>query len=565
MENREDLRSILPYLPLLQRSSSLFWPPPVVEALKALSQGPRHSNVDSGEVLFLAISDIRNSLSLPASSLAASASDGYSIFFDDLIPRAEASKWFEDVVPGLANLLLRFPSLLETHYQKADGGVVTGVNTGLRLLESQESGVVFLSQELIGALLACAFFCLFPSSSRGAKHLPMINFDRMFAYLYDDYDEKLEHKLRCIVHYFGRICSSTPMGNVSFERKVLPMESDPFCISYPEPSFWSESTVSLCPFEVFKSGLIEDQSKEALEVDFANKYIGGGALSRGCVQEEIRFMINPELIAGMLFLPAMSDNEAIEIVGTERFSNYTGYASSFRFCGNYVDEKCIDHLGRRKRRITAIDALCSPGKRQYKLECLLREMNKAFCGFSDQINLHHHQQFCQAGSLFECQNGCGDKDSSERSIDNLSSPEHPSTSLQAMEGNSGNLLKRNHKNENCQLLGTRNEIGIVTGNWGCGAFGGDPELKAMIQWLAASQALRPFISYYTFDLKALQLLDQVVQWIISHEWTVGDLWNMLVDHSLQRLSGETSLSFFNWLLPSLHSPEAMELDNTSTP
>lgn len=35
-------------------------------------------------------------------------------------------------------------------------------------------------------------------------------------------------------------------------------------------------------------------------------------------------MINPELIAGMLFLPSMADNEAIEIVGTERFSNYTG-------------------------------------------------------------------------------------------------------------------------------------------------------------------------------------------------------------------------------------------------
>lgn len=35
-------------------------------------------------------------------------------------------------------------------------------------------------------------------------------------------------------------------------------------------------------------------------------------------------MINPELIASMLFLSAMADNEAIEIVGTERFSNYTG-------------------------------------------------------------------------------------------------------------------------------------------------------------------------------------------------------------------------------------------------
>lgn len=35
-------------------------------------------------------------------------------------------------------------------------------------------------------------------------------------------------------------------------------------------------------------------------------------------------MINPELIAGMLFLPSMAENEAIEIIGTERFSSYTG-------------------------------------------------------------------------------------------------------------------------------------------------------------------------------------------------------------------------------------------------
>lgn len=39
-------------------------------------------------------------------------------------------------------------------------------------------------------------------------------------------------------------------------------------------------------------------------------------------------MINPELIAAMLFLPSMEDNEAIEIVGAERFSNYTGSVSN---------------------------------------------------------------------------------------------------------------------------------------------------------------------------------------------------------------------------------------------
>ena len=43
--------------------------------------------------------------------------------------------------------------------------------------------------------------------------------------------------------------------------------------------------------------------------------------------------------------------------------------------------------------------------------------------------------------------------------------------------------------EICQPVSFQDEIGIVTGNWGCGAFGGDPELKAIIQWLAASQVI----------------------------------------------------------------------------
>lgn len=60
--------------------------------------------------------------------------------------REESKKWFEEVVPALADLLLRFPSLLQTHYQTADIAHINGVKTGLRLLRSQEPGIVFLSQ-----------------------------------------------------------------------------------------------------------------------------------------------------------------------------------------------------------------------------------------------------------------------------------------------------------------------------------------------------------------------------------------------------------------------------------
>ena len=59
-----------------------------------------------------------------------------------------------------------------------------------------------------------------------------------------------EQKIKCIVHYFERICLCMPMGSVSFERKVLPLKQSCDGISYPEAAFWRKSTVSLCPFEV---------------------------------------------------------------------------------------------------------------------------------------------------------------------------------------------------------------------------------------------------------------------------------------------------------------------------
>jgi poly(ADP-ribose) glycohydrolase len=55
------------------------------------------------------------------------------------------------------------------------------------------------------------------------------------------------------------------------------------------------------------------------------------------LQEEIQFMINPELIAGMLFMPAMVDNESIEILGVERYSTHEGYGPTFRFKGDFHD------------------------------------------------------------------------------------------------------------------------------------------------------------------------------------------------------------------------------------
>lgn len=83
-ETREDLKSILPFLPLIHRSSSLFWPPKALESLKALALGADLSRVDSGEVLFDAILDLRASVGLAGDPLAWRAAEGYAVFFDEV-------------------------------------------------------------------------------------------------------------------------------------------------------------------------------------------------------------------------------------------------------------------------------------------------------------------------------------------------------------------------------------------------------------------------------------------------------------------------------------------------
>lgn len=45
------------------------------------------------------------------------------------------------------------------------------------------------------------------------------------------------------------------------------------------------------------------------------RFVGGGVLGYGCVQEEIRFVICPELIAARLFTEELGPNEALIVTG----------------------------------------------------------------------------------------------------------------------------------------------------------------------------------------------------------------------------------------------------------
>lgn len=96
-------------------------------------------------------------------------------------------------------------------------------------------------------------------------------------------------KLRCIINYFRkRIDGRCSDSLVTFSRRVLTENQLPR---------WELSSKSLQNLRIDCNGTIEDDANIGmLEVDFANAYVGGGVLGHGCVQEEIRFLICPELI-----------------------------------------------------------------------------------------------------------------------------------------------------------------------------------------------------------------------------------------------------------------------------
>lgn len=287
-------------------------------------------------------------------------------FFSDTLEEEETEYFFASVLPKLIQLALSLPSL---------------VTTGVPLLRKCKKHSISLSQQQISCLLANAFFCTFPRRNTSRKvseynTYPDINFSGLFTG--DASSPSLQEKLKCLMHYFQRVCSKVPDGVVTFSRNYIPPSHLPH---------WSKETARLPRLHVSSSGTIEDQGHGMLQMDFANKYIGGGVLGYGCVQEEIRFVICPELIVARLFTECLDDTESLIITGCERYSKYEGYADSFRWVNNINDKTPRDSFGRRYCTLVAVDALYfRNANTQYTVSRINRELNKAYAGFSWGVN-----------------------------------------------------------------------------------------------------------------------------------------------------------------------------------
>ncbi|KAL1436454.1 hypothetical protein MTO96_049685 [Rhipicephalus appendiculatus] len=333
-------------------------------------------------------------------------------FFEEELDSRESESFFQVLLPKIVALALRLPAL---------------VTQPIPLLKCGEDHLLSMSQLQVGCLLANAFFCTFPrrntlkSNSEYANY-PDINFNRLFSGPSDE-ARKME-KLKCIVNYFRRITKQEPTGMLTFHRRCL-----------TEPYEWSSSKKKLGNLFVSESGFIEREGQGMLQVDFANKFIGG--------------------------------REVLVITGAEQFNATSGYADKFAWKDDFKDDVPRDPWERRCTEIVAMDALCfAKPQEQYRPNNIRRELNKAYCGFC-----------CP--------------------------PEIPRAQRSA----------------------------IATGNWGCGAFRGDPQLKAMIQLMAASVAGRDLV-YFTFGDKQLcQRLRAEYHLLTKCDMTVGGLYELLAQFS----------------------------------
>ncbi|CBH14710.1 poly(ADP-ribose) glycohydrolase, putative [Trypanosoma brucei gambiense DAL972] len=399
---------------------------------------------------------------------------------DHVMTAEERVQFFCFTLPWMKRAVLRGPELFPQE---------------IPILSQSDTHRLLFTHEEASTLLVCGFFSLFQGrsqvhkfgSSSGLHKLPSFNFVRLLCNEKPDRFSSQCAKVQCLLQYF-RYCARCT-------KEVWPCVEIYRVARTSFPDF-ERSTRAMEPVVISENSLIEE-SYTNLQVDFANRCIGGGVLSSGCLQEEIRFVTSPELLLSCLVCEELLDNEVVFVAGAASYSVTEGYAKTFRYIsgctpdiiplsdrmfrvdsceqGMHVDKVPVKLVGRndeaprfvRNTCIVAMDAVdfSDAVDNQFRKDFIIRETHKAFVAFK------------------------GIPDSTLSSVH--SGP-------------------------------------IATGNWGCGAFGGDRELKLLLQWCAASQAGRPLIYSAFGDVALCSGFHKVYKKLREEEWTVGEVFTMIL-------------------------------------
>ncbi|CAI5709841.1 unnamed protein product [Hyaloperonospora brassicae] len=430
-----------------------------------------------------------------------------------LLTIEEHMTFFREVLPQMARLVLALPQMFPTPSplltpHEVDGSADAGTSDSEALtmaasLERTRRAQVmttshrFTKLQVLTLVCGC-FFGIFPDQDirrsapsrkvnrRGNDigtnviRFPCFTAVRMFSA--PENMGKLvrlkAQKIRCLLQYFLRVVPLSIAKRDVLEKEVidytrvsvqLPLaherkSADQLARDFIKLVQHATQQDANAQPRLYAARCVSNTSIEEMEhhvqIDFANKFAGGGVLTSGCVQEEIRFLLSPELLVSCLVFAKLEAHEAFVVHGSERYSVHQGYGASFVYHGNFEDttglQAMADGCLRRECVIAGMDATdygSAQTERQYTRGHIWRDLVKAYAGFAYR----------------------------EASDDEHKWP-------------------------------------VASGNWGCGVFKGDRELKFLIQWLAASLHRRELV-YVLFDVDShLQtLVDPLLELATSSE------------------------------------------------
>jgi len=397
-----------------------------------------------------------------------------------------------------------------------------------------------------------------PEEMRGATHPEAEKMKCLFAY-FESMRARVEHA-EDQAHPQRDTCARIMNGIVSFHRKVVKLKRSDIelrmigaagvqalriksggqaaaaaaALPVSAAGEGVSASLPLCPIELHPSGTIEDDGYGMLQIDFANRFLGGGVLTRGCVQEEIRMTICPESLAGLLFVEVMEEHESVTILGLERFANYTGYSSSFAYAGVHNDPTPVDPLlNRMKTVLVAVDAVAFRNKNlQYKRDVILREILKAYSGFALE------------DSVLGVRGGNDNEQAEREAVANGALTSY--------------LLEGTPSAAVMDVPYTFQDI--ATGNWGCGAFGAEVPLKCMIQLLAATLCHRR-IRYFTFGSPSCDPLPDLLDLLQRRRVSVKELYtSVLMNYHPLKQRGRSTTQYVQDLLDGSDERKREDMD-----
>ena len=352
---------------------------------------------------------------------------------------------FVKIYKNLQNLVLDLEKILKPEYD---------------FLEKKTNQHMELTRKQVALLFLLSFFNIIDESQEKGRDSNNFGVHKVLESIHETSFEFG----RCFLNYLTIIGTWLSKDNPILDEKIIYLRES---LEINEEIFKEEKKI--CSINIYEEGSLFD-GNDSYFVDFANRYIGGGALEGGCVQEEILFAVQPEAIPSMFFMEVMDENDAIRIDNTIRYSEYSGYGRKFKFAKSAIDMNNLNKI--KKNKFIAIDASV-----QYKSNFgiidendIKRDIYKAYIGF--------------------------------------------------------NLI--NYFNEE-----KKEEKSISTGNWGCGAFGGDHELKFFQQWIAASFAGAERLDYYTYNANQMKNIIKSLDKIKKKYTQANKLYEDLINKNIQ--------------------------------